>query len=84
MKGSVSGVIGGWLAPGQSIPRCALGGEVTATRSMPADSTFFQSDSAGHLELDTVTERGTQNHFFAGKVIGREFAMPAVQACDCR
>jgi hypothetical protein len=42
----------------------------------------FPCDASGCVDLDALTERGRSNYFFARTVIGREFAMPAVQACD--
>ncbi|HSW25735.1 MAG TPA: hypothetical protein VLJ62_23440 [Burkholderiaceae bacterium] len=42
----------------------------------------FPCDSSGRVELDALTEHGRSNYFFARTVIGREFAMPAVQTCD--
>jgi hypothetical protein len=44
----------------------------------------FPCDSSGHVELDTLSERARSNYFFARTVIGREVAVPAVQACDLR
>jgi len=44
----------------------------------------FPCDSAGHVALDALTERARSNYFFARTVIGREFATPAVQACELR
>ena len=42
----------------------------------------FPCDALGCVDLDALTERGRSNYVFARTVIGREFAMPAVQACD--
>lgn len=38
----------------------------------------FPCDAAGHVALDTLSERARNNYFFARTVIGRDFAMPAV------
>jgi hypothetical protein len=38
----------------------------------------FPCDAAGHVDLDTLTERARCNYFFARSVIGRDFAHPAV------
>jgi hypothetical protein len=39
----------------------------------------FPCDSAGHVDMDALTERARHNYFYARTVIGREFATPAVQ-----
>jgi hypothetical protein len=38
----------------------------------------FPCDAAGHVNLDTLTERARCNYFLARSVIGRDFAHPAV------
>jgi hypothetical protein len=40
----------------------------------------FPCDAAGHVDLDSLSERARCNYYFARTVIGRDFAMPAVQA----
>jgi hypothetical protein len=40
----------------------------------------FPCDPQGHVELDTLSQRARLNYFFARHAIGREFAVPAVQA----
>lgn len=42
----------------------------------------FPCDVAGHVDIDGLSERARSNYFFARTVIGREFAMPAVQPND--
>lgn len=39
----------------------------------------FPCDAAGRVDLDSLAERARCNYFYARRVIGREFAMPAVQ-----
>jgi hypothetical protein len=39
----------------------------------------FPCDGAGRVDLDSLGERARCNYFYARTVIGREFAMPAVQ-----
>ena len=41
----------------------------------------FPCDAAGLVDLDTLGERSRNSYFYAHTLIGREFAMPAVQAC---
>lgn len=38
----------------------------------------FPCDAAGHVALDTLSERARQNYLYARVVIGREYAVPAV------
>ena len=40
----------------------------------------FPCDSQGHVNLDSVSERARNNYLFARAMIGREYAMPLVQA----
>ncbi len=40
----------------------------------------FPCDAAGRVDLDALTERSRANYFFARTVVGRDFALPAVQA----
>ena len=40
----------------------------------------FPCDAQGHVDLDSLGERVLNNYLYARSVIGREFAMPAVQA----
>jgi len=42
----------------------------------------FPCDSAGRVNLDVLSDRARANYFFARTVIGREFAIPAVQSCN--
>jgi hypothetical protein len=39
----------------------------------------FPCDAAGKVDLDSLAERARSNYFYARAVIGRQFAMPAVQ-----
>lgn len=39
----------------------------------------FPCDAQGHVDLDALSERARTNYLFARTVIGREFALPAVQ-----
>lgn len=39
----------------------------------------FPCDGVGRVDLDSLGERARCNYFYARTVIGREFAMPAVQ-----
>lgn len=38
----------------------------------------FPCDTAGHVDLDAMSERARENYFFARAMIGREFATPKV------
>ena len=38
----------------------------------------FPCDSAGQVDLDTMSERMRNDYFFARGMIGREYAMPQV------
>lgn len=38
----------------------------------------FPCDAAGHVDLDTMTERARNNYLFAHAMVGREFASPKV------
>jgi hypothetical protein len=39
----------------------------------------FPCDAAGQVDLDALSERSRHNYLYARAVIGREFALPAVQ-----
>jgi hypothetical protein len=39
----------------------------------------FPCDAAGHVDLDRLSERSRRNYFIARRLIGRDFAQPAVQ-----
>lgn len=39
----------------------------------------FPCDAAGHVDLDTLTDRARNNYHYARAVIGRDFAFPAVR-----
>jgi hypothetical protein len=40
---------------------------------------FFPCDAQGHVDIDSLSERARNNYLYARTVIGREFAVPAVQ-----
>lgn len=40
----------------------------------------FPCDKDGHVDLDALSERARNNYFFARAVVGRDVAMPVVQA----
>lgn len=44
----------------------------------------FPCDGTGRVDLDRLAERARCNYFFARSVIGRHFAMPAVQPAASR
>jgi len=39
----------------------------------------FPCDARGCVDMDRMTERARNNYFYARAVIGREFAVPAVE-----
>jgi hypothetical protein len=39
----------------------------------------FPCDEAGHVDLDTLGERGKLGYYFAHTLIGRDFRRPCVQ-----
>lgn len=38
----------------------------------------FPCDAAGHVDLDSLSERGRYNYLFARAMVGREFATPNI------
>ena len=42
----------------------------------------FPCDAVGCVELDRLSDRERHNYLYARAVVGREFAVPAVQRCD--
>jgi hypothetical protein len=38
----------------------------------------FPCDAAGHVDMDTLSDRARANYFYARTVVGREVAYPAV------
>lgn len=40
----------------------------------------FPCDDAGHVDMDNLSEIGRSNYFYARAVVGRELALPVVQA----
>ena len=42
----------------------------------------FPCDASGQVDIDSLSDRARCNYFFARTVIGREFAIPAVQRND--
>ena len=39
----------------------------------------FPCNESGQVDLDALSERARENYFYARAVIGREYAVPAVQ-----
>ena len=39
----------------------------------------FPCDAAGHVDMDSLSQRALNNYLYARSVIGREVAMPAIQ-----
>ena len=42
----------------------------------------FPCDAQGHVDMDALSTRARDNYLYARTVVGREFATPAVQACQ--
>jgi hypothetical protein len=42
----------------------------------------FACDGLGHVDIDSLTERGRLNYFYARAMIGVEVAWPDVRACS--
>lgn len=40
----------------------------------------FPCDKDGHVDIDALSERARDNYFYARAVVGRDVAMPVVQA----
>lgn len=40
---------------------------------------IFPCDAQGHVDLDALSERAKENYLYARAVVGREYAVPAVQ-----
>lgn len=40
----------------------------------------FPCDAAGRVDIDTLSERARNNYLYARTLVGREFAMPTLQA----
>jgi len=38
----------------------------------------FPCDEEGHVDIDSLSERGRSNYFFARAMLGREYATPRV------
>ena len=38
----------------------------------------FPCDEAGHVDINSLSERGRSNYFFARSMLGREYATPRV------
>lgn len=47
----------------------------------PGSGYAFPCDAQGHVDLDALSACALNNYLYARTVIGREFAMPAVEAC---
>lgn len=43
-------------------------------------SLAFPCDASGHVDLDALSERARTNYLYARAMVGREYAVPAVQA----
>jgi hypothetical protein len=41
----------------------------------------FPCDAEGRVDMDSLSERARNNYLFARTAVGRDFAMPVVQAC---
>jgi hypothetical protein len=39
----------------------------------------FPCDAAGHVDIDSLSDKARSNYFYARKAIGRELSVPAVQ-----
>lgn len=42
----------------------------------------FPCDREGHVDLDRLSARAKGNYLFARAMVGREYAQPAVRACE--
>jgi hypothetical protein len=42
----------------------------------------FPCDAQGCVQLDALSERARNNYLYARAVVGREYATPAVLACE--
>ena len=42
----------------------------------------FPCDRTGLVDLDAMSETARNNYLFARGMIGREYALPSVQACE--
>jgi hypothetical protein len=42
----------------------------------------FPCDEAGHVDINSLSERGRNNYYFARTMLGREFATPRVVRRD--
>ncbi len=38
----------------------------------------FPCDKAGHVDLDSLSDRAMENYLYARAVVGREYSLPAV------
>lgn len=45
----------------------------------PGRALSFPCDAQGRVQLDSLSDRARDNHFYARAVVGREFAYPSVQ-----
>ena len=39
----------------------------------------FPCDAAGHVDMDSLSERARCNYLFARRAVGRDFAEPSIQ-----
>lgn len=44
----------------------------------------FPCDEGGRVDIDSLSERGRSNYFFARAMLGREYATPRVVPCGAR
>jgi len=42
----------------------------------------FPCDAQGHVEMDELSDRARMSYLYARAVVGREYARPAVLACE--
>jgi len=42
----------------------------------------FPCDGEGHVDMDALSPRAQRNYLYARAMVGREYAMPEVVACE--
>ena len=42
----------------------------------------FPCDAAGHVPMDELSDMARHNYLFARALVGRDFALPEVRACE--
>ena len=65
------------LQPAPSPYYLFFGGLFPSVRSL-----LFPCDSAGHVEMDALTDRARDNYLFARAVVGCDYRMPVVVAAS--